>query len=136
MRQDSGMDLIHSHPLDNFFLNSEPGLLLIFALASRDDTWVEPLLDVEPDGTEVAVVFSGKDSVGLGLKLVDADLVGSSILKLVSCCFSAFKGDFSPYVFPISAADCLGNFIRDIHCVDIFLLLADLVGSSILTLVV
>ena len=57
MRQDSGMDLIHSHPLDNFFLHSEPGLLLIFALASRDDTWVEPLLDVEPDVPEVAVVF-------------------------------------------------------------------------------
>ena len=98
------MDLIHSHPLDNFFLNSESGLWLIFALSSRDGTLVEPVLDVEPDVTEVAVVF-GKDPVGLGLELVDADLVGYSILTMVSCCFSAFKGDFSLFVFPISAAE-------------------------------
>ena len=74
---------------------------MTFALALRDDTLVDPVLDVLAEVAVLAGDFD-VDSVGSGPAIEDADLEGFSILALVSCL--AFKGDFRLLFSSISAA--------------------------------
>ena len=77
---------------------------MTFTLASRDDTLVEPVLDVVADVPVVAGNF-GVNSVVLEPALEDADLVGPAVMTLAVLCCLVFKGDFSLLFSPMSGTE-------------------------------